>query len=244
MVRITNKSVPSKAKDTSSGLIFLKYISNAYEEKREQLLLSFGDPKGDWFIKDEAQRPEAADERDQYIGSNVFWLPPEARWHTINAKAMSPEIGKDIDDAMGAIERENPTLKGVLPRDYARPSLDTATRASANPDCDSHWRDFCAAKDHVRLGGLVDIISNIGFNQSAAKSKDVLGRVYEYFLGKFASAESDGKCECRSANFKFGTDAPFVTRNSSFDIRPATWKPARMNLAIRGIDANLQREFA
>ncbi|MEO5802890.1 MAG: type I restriction-modification system subunit M N-terminal domain-containing protein, partial [Verrucomicrobiota bacterium] len=131
----------SEYKHVVLGLIFLKYISDAYEEKREQLLLGFADPKSDWFIKDEAQRPEAADERDQYIASNVFWLPPEARWHTINAKAKSPEIGKVIDDAMGAIERENPTLKGVLPRDYARPSL-----------------------DKVRLGGLVDIISNIGFN--------------------------------------------------------------------------------
>jgi type I restriction enzyme M protein len=149
------------------------------------------DPKSEWFIKDEPQRAEAAENRDEYLAANVFWLPPEARWHTIKAKAKSPEIGKVIDDAMGSIERENPTLKGVLPRDYARPSL-----------------------DKVRLGGLVDIISNIGFNKSAAKSKDVLGRVYEYFLapwervpvpafggsvqgsptrrGKFASAEGKG----------------------------------------------------
>jgi len=93
---------------------------------------------------------------------------------------------------MGAIQRKNPTLKGVLPRDYSRPSLDTATRASANRICESHRQDFCEAKDRVRLGGLVDIISNFGFNESAAKSKDVLGRVYEYFLGKFASAEGKG----------------------------------------------------
>src|ERR1017187_10428843 len=174
------------------GLIFLKYISDAFEEKREQLLFGFSDPKSEWFIKDEPQRAEAAENRDEYLAANVFWLPSEARWHTIKAKAKSPEIGKVIDDAMGAIERENPTLKGVLPRDYARPSLDTATRGSANRNCESHWRDFRGAEDHVPLGGLVDIISNIGFNESAAKSKDVLGRVYEYFLGKFASAE--GKC--------------------------------------------------
>jgi len=151
------------------GLIFLKYISDAFEEKREQLLFGSSDPKDEWFIKDEPQRADAAGNRDEYLAANVFWLPPEARWHTIKARAKSPEIGKVIDDAMGAIERENPTLKGVLPRDYARPSL-----------------------DKVRLGGLVDIISNIGFNESAAKSKDVLGRVYEYFLGKFASAEGKG----------------------------------------------------
>jgi HsdM N-terminal domain len=156
----------SEYKHVCLGLIFLKYISDAFEEKREQLLFGFSDPKSEWFIKDEPQRAEAAENRDEYLAANVFWLPPEARWHTIKAKAKSPEIGKVIDDAMGAIERENPTLKGVLPRDYARPSL-----------------------DKVRLGGLVDIISNIGFNESAAKSKDVLGDVYMYFLGKFASAE-------------------------------------------------------
>ena len=99
------------------GLIFLKYISDAFEEKREQLLFGFSDPKSKWFIKDEPQRAEAAENRDEYLAANVFWLPPEARWHTIKAKAKSPEIGKVIDDAMGAIERENPTLKGVLPRD-------------------------------------------------------------------------------------------------------------------------------
>ena len=181
----------SEYKHVCLGLIFLKYISDAFEEKRTQLLFGFSDPKGEWFIKDEPQRADAAENRDEYLAANVFWLPPEARWHTIKAKAKSPEIGKVIDDAMGAIERENPTLKGVLPRDYARPSL-----------------------DKVRLGGLVDIISNIGFNESAAKSKDVLGRVYEYFLapwervrvpafgglvqgsptgrGKFASAEGKG----------------------------------------------------
>jgi type I restriction enzyme M protein len=240
----------SEYKHVCLGLIFLKYISDAYEEKREQLLLGFADPKSDWFIKDEAQRPEAADERDQYIASNVFWLPPEARWHTIKAKAKSPEIGKVIDDAMGAIERENPTLKGVLPRDYARPSL-----------------------DKVRLGGLVDIISNIGFNQSAAKSKDVLGRVYEYFLGKFASAEGKGGGEfytpqsvvqvlvsmlepfkgrvfdpCCGSGGMFVQSEKFVEEHGGRvgdiavygqESNYTTWKLARMNLAIRGIDANL-----
>jgi type I restriction enzyme M protein len=240
----------SEYKHVALGLIFLKYISDAFEEKREQLLISFADPKSDWFIKDEAQRPEAADERDQYVAANVFWLPLEARWHTINAKAKSPEIGKVIDDAMGAIERENPTLKGVLPRDYARPSL-----------------------DKVRLGGLVDIISNIGFNESAAKSKDVLGRVYEYFLGKFASAEGKGGGEfytpqcvvqvlvamlepykgrvfdpCCGSGGMFVSSEKFVEEHGGRvgdiavygqESNYTTWKLARMNLAIRGIDANL-----
>jgi type I restriction enzyme M protein len=240
----------SEYKHVCLGLIFLKYISDAFEEKRDQLLFSFADSKSEWFIKDEKQRPEAADERDQYIAANVFWLPPEARWHVINAKAKSPEIGKIIDDAMGAIERENPKLKGVLPRDYARPSL-----------------------DKVRLGGLVDIISNIGFNQSAAKSKDVLGRVYEYFLGKFASAEGKGGGEfytpqcvvqvlvamlepykgrvfdpCCGSGGMFVSSEKFVEEHGGRvgdiavygqESNYTTWKLARMNLAIRGIDANL-----
>jgi len=132
----------SEYKHVCLGLIFLKYISDAFEEKREQLLFGFSDSKSEWFIKDEPERKEAAENRDEYLAANVFWLPPEARWHTIKAKAKSPEIGKVIDDAMCAIERENPALKGVLPRDYARPSLDkvrlgdswtsSATSASTN----------------------------------------------------------------------------------------------------------------
>jgi type I restriction enzyme M protein len=95
----------SEYKHVCLGLIFLKYISDAFEEKREQLLFGFSDPKSDWFIKEEPQRAEAAENRDEYLAANVFWLPPEARWHTINAKAKSPGIGKVIDDAMGANER-------------------------------------------------------------------------------------------------------------------------------------------
>ncbi|HEX5397492.1 MAG TPA: class I SAM-dependent DNA methyltransferase [Verrucomicrobiae bacterium] len=240
----------SEYKHVCLGLIFLKYISDAFEEKREQLLFGFSDPKSEWFIKDEPQRAEAAENRDEYLAANVFWLPPEARWHKLKAKAKSPEIGKLIDDAMGAIERENPTLKGVLPRDYARPSL-----------------------DKVRLGGLVDIISNIGFNESVAKSKDVLGRVYEYFLGKFASAEGKGGGEfytpqcvvqvlvamlepykgrvfdpCCGSGGMFVQSEKFVEEHGGRvgdiavygqESNYTTWKLARMNLAIRGIDANL-----
>jgi type I restriction enzyme M protein len=122
----------ARSEELCLGLIFLKYISDAFEEKRE-LLFGFSAPKSEWFIKDEKQRSEVADERDQYVDSNVFWVPPEVRWHKINAKARSPEISKAIDDAMGTIERENSTLKGVLPRDYAHLSL-----------------------DKIRLGGLMD----------------------------------------------------------------------------------------
>ncbi|MHB8520211.1 MAG: class I SAM-dependent DNA methyltransferase [Limisphaerales bacterium] len=240
----------SEYKHVCLGLIFLKYISDAFEEKREQLLFGFSDPKSEWFVKEEKERVSAAENRDEYLAANVFWLPPEARWHTIKARAKSPEIGKVIDDAMGAIERENPTLKGVLPRDYARPSL-----------------------DKVRLGGLVDIVSNIGFNESAAKSKDVLGRVYEYFLGKFASAEGKGGGEfytpqcvvqvlvamlepykgrvfdpCCGSGGMFVSSEKFVEEHGGRvgdiavygqESNYTTWKLARMNLAIRGIDANL-----
>jgi type I restriction enzyme M protein len=240
----------SEYKHVCLGLIFLKYISDAFEEKREQLLFGFSNPKGEWFIKDEPQRAEAAENRDEYLAANVFWLPPEARWHTIKARAKSPEIGKVIDAAMNAIERENPTLKHMLPNDYARAEL-----------------------DKIRLGGLVDIISNIGFNESAAKSKDVLGRVYEYFLGKFASAEGKGGGEfytpqcvvqvlvamlepykgrvfdpCCGSGGMFVSSEKFVEEHGGRvgdiavygqESNYTTWKLARMNLAIRGIDANL-----
>jgi type I restriction enzyme M protein len=269
----------SEYKHVCLGLIFLKYISDAFEEKREQLLFGFSNPKSEWFIKDEPQRKDAAENRDEYLAANVFWLPREARWHTIKATAKSPEIGKVIDDAMGAIERENPTLKGVLPRDYARPSL-----------------------DKVRLGGLVDIISNIGFGsrhplpsdgrgikgEGAGEwrgaggegrankpfgSLDVLGRVYEYFLGKFASAEGKGGGEfytpqcvvqvlvamlepykgrvfdpCCGSGGMFVSSEKFIEEHGGRigdiavygqESNYTTWKLARMNLAIRGIDANL-----
>jgi type I restriction enzyme M protein len=191
----------SEYKHVCLGLIFLKYISDAFEEKREQLLFGFSDPKSDWFIKDEPQRAEAAENRDEYLAANVFWLPPEARWHKIKSKAKSPEIGKIIDDAMGAIERENPSLKGVLPRDYARPSL-----------------------DKVQLGGLVDIISNIGFNEPTAKSKDVLGRVYEYFLGKFASGP-----QARRKNDEGGERPKGTHETICITHHPLVWKPAENN---------------
>ena len=245
----------SEYKHVCLGLIFLKYISDAFEEKREQLLFGFSNPKSEWFIKDEPQRAEAAENRDEYLAANVFWLPPEARWHTIKARAKSPEIGKVIDDAMGAIERENSTLKGVLPRDYARPSL-----------------------DKVRLGGLVDIISNIGFNESAAKSKDVLGDVYMYFLGKFASAEGKGGGEfyspqcvvqllvlmlepykgrvfdpCSGSGGMFVQSEKFVEAHGDKlgdisiygqESNATTRRLAVMNLALRGIEADFGPEHA
>jgi len=137
------------------GLIFLKYISDSFEVHHTKLLEGKGEYKG--------ADPEDADE---YRAENVFFVPPAARWTFLHSRAKQPSIGKDVDDAMEAVEKENTTLKGILPKVYARPNLDKAA-----------------------LGGLIDLIGNIAIGTEAAKSKDILGRVYEYFLGEFASAE-------------------------------------------------------
>ena len=134
------------------GLIFLKYISDAFEEQHARLA---------------AEQAQGADpeDPDEYRAENIFWVPPEARWERLKAQAKQPTIGRLVDDAMAAIERDNPALKGVLPKDYARPAL-----------------------DKTRLGQLIDLISNIKVGDEEARAKDVLGRVYEYFLSQFASA--------------------------------------------------------
>jgi type I restriction enzyme M protein len=137
------------------GLIFLKYISDSFEE----LFAKIKDGKGDFS----GANPE---DPDEYRAENVFFVPRVARWSYLHSRAKLPSIGKDVDDAMEAIEKENQTLKGILPKVYARPNLDKAA-----------------------LGGLIDLIGNIALGDAAAKSKDLLGRVYEYFLGEFANAE-------------------------------------------------------
>lgn len=137
------------------GLIFLKYISDSFAE----LYTKLNEGKG----KYEGADPE---DPDEYRAKNVFWVNEKARWSYLHSRAKLPEIGKDVDEAMDAIEKENPTLRGILPKVYARPNLDKAA-----------------------LGGLIDLIGNIALGDEAAKSKDVLGRVYEYFLGQFASQE-------------------------------------------------------
>lgn len=137
------------------GLIFLKYISDSFEELYEKIKEGKGDFAG--------ANPEDADE---YRAENVFFVPQTARWSYLHSRSKLPSIGKDLDDSMEAIEKENLTLKGILPKVYARPNLDKAS-----------------------LGGLIDMIGNIALGTEAAKSKDLLGRVYEYFLGEFANAE-------------------------------------------------------
>jgi type I restriction enzyme M protein len=182
-------------------------------------------------------------------------VPREARWDKLQAEAKQPTIGKLIDDAMVAIEKENPTLKGVLPKDYSRPVL-----------------------DKHRLGELIDIIGNIGLGDEASRSKDILGRVYEYFLGRFAAAEGKGGGEfytpqcvvkllvrmiqpykgrifdpCCGSGGMFVQSERFVEQHGGRlgdiavygqESNPTTWKLARMNLAIRGIDADLGRHHA
>lgn len=133
------------------GLIFLRYISSAFEALHAKL------------SADKWADPE---DRDEYRAENVFFVPPSARWSYLQTRAKTPEIGKDVDAAMDAIERDNPSLRGVLPKVYARGNLDPT-----NP------------------GGLIDLISNIAMGDAQARSADVLGHVFEYFLGEFALAE-------------------------------------------------------
>jgi type I restriction enzyme M protein len=142
---------PSDYKHVALGLIFLKYISNAFEAKRAALL---------------AEDAVAAEDPDEYLAENVFWVPKAARWSHLQASAKQATIGKLIDEAMAEIEKANPGLKGVLPKDYNRPAL-----------------------DKVMLGGLIDLVSGIGVGEPGDKAKDILGRVYEYFLGGFAGSE-------------------------------------------------------
>ena len=133
------------------GLIFLKYISDAFNELHEEL---------------KSDRTADPEDRDEYLAKNVFWVPKEARWDYLQKNAKSPEIGRLIDEALDAIERDNHKLRGVLVKNYARPQL-----------------------NKQRLGELIDLIGTIGLGEKEDRSKDILGRVYEYFLGQFADAE-------------------------------------------------------
>lgn len=229
------------------GLIFLKYISDAFTARYQQLALELGD------IPDPAQRHLILEDRDEYTAENVFWVPPEARWEKLQAAAKRPEIGRLIDEAMTAIERENLRLKGVLPKNYARPDL-----------------------DKTRLGELIDLIGTIGLGDAESQKKDILGRVYEYFLGKFASAEGKAGGQfytpacvvkllvamlepfngrvydpCCGSGGMFVQSERFVQEHGGLirdihvfgqESNPTTWRLAKMNLAIRRIDANLGPE--
>jgi len=217
------------------GLIFLKYISDAFQEHFNQL---------------KAEPHANPEDRDEYTAENVFWVPKAARWSHLQANAKQPTIGKLIDEAMLAIEKENPSLKGVLPKDYARESL-----------------------DKHRLGELIDLIGTIGLGDKESRSKDILGRVYEYFLGQFATAEGKKGGQfytprsvvkllvemiepykgrvfdpCCGSGGMFVQSEKFVEahggRRTDLSIygqesNQTTWRLSKMNLAIRGIEANI-----
>jgi type I restriction enzyme M protein len=224
------------------GLLFLKYISDAFEEQHAKL---------------EAEQASGADpeDADEYRAVNIFWVPKDARWSKLKAEAKQATIGKTVDDAMIAIERDNPSLKGVLPKEYSRPGL-----------------------DKQRLGQLIDMVGNIGLGDKANRSKDILGRVYEYFLSEFASAEGKKggqfytpRCvvqvlvemlspykgrvydPCCGSGGMFVQSEKFVEAHGGKigdisiygqESNHTTWRLAKMNLAIRGIEANLGKEHA
>ena len=227
---------PSDYKHVALGLIFLKYISDAFEAKRAELL---------------EQELADAEDPEEYLAENVFWVPKEARWSHLQARARQTTIGKDIDDAMLAIEASNASLKGVLPKDYARPAL-----------------------NKVMLGELIDLVSGIGMTEKADRSRDILGRVYEYFLGGFAGAEGKRGGEfytprsvvgllvemlepyrgrvydpCCGSGGMFVQSERFVEAHGGRigdiaiygqESNYTTWRLARMNLAVRGIDADIR----
>ncbi|MDE1716233.1 type I restriction-modification system subunit M N-terminal domain-containing protein, partial [Chromobacterium amazonense] len=149
------------------GLIFLKYISDTFAARQAELKKRFADESDEYFLHDcdDELLAEELDDRDYYTAVNVFWVPEAARWENLRAAAKQTDIGKRVDNALAEIEAENPKLKGILDKRYARAQL---------PD--------------GKLGELVDLISTIGFGEDASQARDVLGQVYEYFLGQFASA--------------------------------------------------------
>jgi type I restriction enzyme M protein len=223
------------------GLIFLKYISDSFEELFTKLQAGQGEFAG--------SDPE---DKDEYKAENVFFVPPDARWSFLLAKAKQPDIGKFIDEAMDAIEKENPSLKGVLPKVYARQNLDP-----------------------TNLGGLIDLVGNIALGDAKSRSADVLGHVFEYFLGEFALAEGKQGGQfytprsivellvamlepykgrvfdpCCGSGGMFVQSEKFIEEHQGRindisiygqESNQTTWRLAKMNLAIRGIDSSQVR---
>jgi type I restriction enzyme M protein len=148
------------------GLIFLKYISDSFTLRREQLEAELGDPTNDLYTEDPDERQDVLEDRDEYVAENVFWVPESARWERLLAAAQQPDIAKRIDDALEAIESENPALRNVLPRIYSRAPLSAEL-----------------------MGSLVQTIAKIGFGKGSKEARDILGRTYEYFIKEFARAE-------------------------------------------------------
>jgi type I restriction enzyme M protein len=234
---LRNNMDAAEYKHVVLGLIFLKYISDAFEAKHAEL---------------DAQRKQGADpeDPDEYRAASIFWVPKEARWAFLKANAPQATIGTLVDDAMTAIERDNPSLKGVLPKDFGRPGL-----------------------DKQRLGQIINLVSDIALGSTADRAKDTLGRVYEYFLSRFASAEGKSGGQfytpshvvrvlvemlapykgrvydpCCGSGGMFVQSEKFIEAHSGRigdisiygqESNYTTWRLAKMNLAIRGIDAQI-----
>lgn len=234
---LRNNMDAAEYKHVVLGLIFLKYISDAFEAKHAEL---------------ETQRKKGADpeDPDEYKAASIFWVPKEARWSYLKANAPQPTIGTLVDDAMAAIERDNPSLKTVLPKDFGRVGL-----------------------DKVRLGQIINLVSDIALGTTADRAKDTLGRVYEYFLSRFASAEGKSGGQfytpssvvrvlvemlapykgrvydpCCGSGGMFVSSEKFIEAHSGKlgdisiygqESNYTTWRLAKMNLAIRGIDAQI-----
>ena len=234
---LRNNMDAAEYKHVVLGLLFLKYISDAFEAKHVEL---------------EAQESAGADpeDPDEYRAAGIFWVPKEARWSFLKERAPQPTIGTLVDDAMAAIERDNPSLKSVLPKDYARPGL-----------------------DKQRLGQIINLVSDVALGSAADRAKDTLGRVYEYFLARFADAEGKSGGQfytpshvvrvlvemlapykgrvydpCCGSGGMFVQSEKFIEAHSgrlgdiSIDGQESnytTWRLAKMNLAIRGIDAQI-----
>jgi type I restriction enzyme M protein len=244
--KLRGNQEPSEYKHVVLGLVFLKYISDRFIERRNALEAS---------LSEDGIKPERwatfLESRDEYTGHNVFWVPEDARWETIQSRAKLSSVGQDIDQAMDVLEKENPSLRGVLPRNYGRDGLDKR-----------------------RLGELVDLVGSIGFKSSDDHgSDDVLGRVYEYFLGQFAGKESGKEAgafytprwvvrtlvemlepfsgrvydPAAGSGGMFVESAKFVQAHGGKrsdisvygqEFTDTTWKLAKMNMALRGIEAD------
>jgi type I restriction enzyme M protein len=156
----------SEYKHLVLGLIFLKYVSDSFRLRREELEVELSDPEGDEYVADPDERAEMLEDRDEYEAEHAFWVPEEGRWETLLAAASQPNIAKRIDEALNAIEAENPRLRNVLPRIFARAPLSAEL-----------------------MGSLLQTIAKVGFGKGAQQARDILGRTYEYFIKEFARAE-------------------------------------------------------
>tara|TARA_X000000950_G_scaffold153504_1_gene188492 strand:- start:313 stop:1881 length:1569 start_codon:yes stop_codon:yes gene_type:complete len=253
--KLRNQMDAAEYKHIVLGLIFLKYISDTFDIQKKKITQMVSDPKSDFFISDDPKVYEKElDDRDYYTQDNVFWVPKKARWEKLRAQAKQPDIGSIIDNAMVEIENENRSLQGKLDKRFGRTELEDG-----------------------KFGELIDLISEIGFS-SQEKASDLLGEVYEYFLGNFAAAEGKKAGQfytpsnivrtlvevlepfkgriydpCCGSGGMFVQSEDFIKSHGGKiddisiygqESNPTTWKLAAMNLAIRGLSADLGKTHA